>query len=163
MSSMNTMSEYDSEDSFSGSDDEDDSYAESMSGVDMVDNKLDELRVGGNMGIYRMFEGTFGSHVRDILFENCKMSDAQVAHVLWRYMYDEEWQAFQRAMAHNDENFMSDVVGLVYLFASYFNINVVNVGRFMAHMMLETCKPVRTKMVRTSPMLSKIARAQLIQ
>ena len=159
------MSEYDSDDSLSGSEEDDDINVvhTNYAGVDLVDNKLADLRVGGDMGIFRMFEGTFGQHVYEILHEYKPMERSRAIHILWRYMHNFEWSAFLKTVDHGEENFMSDVVGLVYLFGSYFGKDNVDVISFMTHMITETQKPVRHRMVRTSPMLTKTMRAQLIQ
>lgn len=120
-------------------------------GVDRVDSMLDDLCVGGNMGIYRILEHTFGDHVYQILHDYPPIEDPN--KIFLRYMYATEYENFYKAMRGEVGTPMDDVVGLVVLFGKFFNIDDVNIPSFIAHVLLETCKPVRPQWPMTSHLI----------
>ena len=141
-------------------DDSTDSEAEEVdieiiysNGVERVDNMLDDLWVGGDMGIYRMFEHTFGDHIYQILNEYAPLKKPD--KILKKYMYPHEYENFKRSMRNESGTPMDDVVGLIALFGKFFNKDDVNIPSFLAYVLLETCKPVNVSLPKTSKMIRR--------
>ena len=126
------------------------------SGIRRVDDKLDDMRVGGDLGMYRFWEGSCGTHMYEIFHYYDPLTRTRAMDVIHKYMYDHEWFDFIQSLWYGGGTPMDDVLGLIYTFASFMDFKgEVDPVSVLAHLCMDTCKVVRDPYPRASHMLRR--------